>query len=351
MPAVAVLAATSLGASACNFSPYAAKVNGAVVSQASLNSDLKAIASNSAYAAHFAGSQPVHGKGPGTFSSTFAAQVLFQEVSFALIDQELARRHVSATPAETQAAKVAAQQSVGGIQTFSSLPSSYRNQLVNQYAAIGALEASVGGVKITNASLRKYYDSHRSAFVRVCSSFVVTQTSAEASAVRSAILAGAPLASAAGVAKVQGAKSGVLGCGVQSQYSAQLGSSIASQIFKLAPHQVSTPISLGTGSFGLVQVTSKGEQSFASSTLLAESQLLSKAGPAFGKLMTSLMNNAKLVVNPLYGRVATVSGNRTIVAPSGPPASALYKAPGSGASKTSSLSPTAGAAPSSSKSG
>lgn len=348
MPIVAVLAATSLGTSACNTSPYAAKVNGEVISQTSLDSQLRAIASNSTYASRLAGSQPVHGKGPGTFNTAFADQVLFQEVTLRIIGQELARRHVKPTSAQRSAAQIAARQSVGGTLVFSGFPASYRRHLVDQYAAIAALEASVGKVAITNASLLAYYRAHRAAFERVCASFVVAKTQGATAAARSAILGGQSLQAAA---TSVGGRAGVLGCGVESQYAAQLGQSTASQVFALSLHGVSAPISLGGRGWGLLQVTSRSPQSFAASKLLAESQLLSKAGPAFGKLMTALVNKADIVVNPAYGRVAMVSGNRTIVPPKGPPAAAIYTPPTTAQSPAAARFPGATGAPPSTKGG
>ena len=84
-----------MSATACDSSPYAAKVNSQVIKQTALNAELRAWAGNSAYVAAFNNSNSstgvtVAGDAPGTYSTTWVAGILGGMIDATVFRQRLA---------------------------------------------------------------------------------------------------------------------------------------------------------------------------------------------------------------------------------------------------------------------
>jgi hypothetical protein len=107
---LAAVLAVSLTATACDTSPYAAKVNSQVIHQAALNAELRAWSGNTAYVSSYNSSSTngtVAGDAPGTFSTTWVATILDGMVVASVLGQ-----HVVATGQPPSAATLAASRSV-----------------------------------------------------------------------------------------------------------------------------------------------------------------------------------------------------------------------------------------------
>ncbi len=93
---VAALVAVSLLATACDTSPYAAKVNSQVIRQTELNAELREWAGNTAYVSAFDNGEYLHresrsaGDAPGTYSTTWVAGILDGMVAASVVRQRLA---------------------------------------------------------------------------------------------------------------------------------------------------------------------------------------------------------------------------------------------------------------------
>ena len=222
----------------------------------------------------------------------------------------------------------AAESSAGGKRAFLALPSSYRSQLLSEYAAQTGLEAYAGHVNLTPAGARAYYSSHPAAFSRICSSTILVSSASQAASIRKAILAGTPFAVAArkdSLNQPTAANGGAVGCGVPSQYSQVFGAPVATELSSAPVGAVSVPIQTSSG-WQLFEVTSKQLQTYSQVKSYVQQVQLAATFPAFGAMLQKAMATARVKVNPAYGRWAVVGGQHHVVPPTSPPAS-TYGAP------------------------
>ncbi len=107
--AVVVVVGLIVGFSVSDLSPAAVRVNGDEVSQQQLNSELKGFADSPFFAQPFAQAQPpvAFKVSNGAVSSLAGAQWLGYRIENALVEQALARRHVSVTQKELDTARKA----------------------------------------------------------------------------------------------------------------------------------------------------------------------------------------------------------------------------------------------------
>lgn len=330
---VSLVGVTALSLSACSLTPYAAVVNGTVVSQQSLNSTLAAIAGNSAYASRLGFSGPLRGPSPGTYDSNFAAQVLDQQVFFTVVEQLAKNKGLRLPSGERTSISAAAESSAGGRNAFLALPRSYRSQLLSEYAAQTELEAYAGHVNLTPGAARAYYSSHPAAFSRICSSTILLSSASQAASVRKEILAGTPFASAArkdSLNQPTAANGGAVGCGVPAQYSQVFGAQVASDLSSAPVGAVSAPVQTSSG-WQLFEVTSRRLETYAQVEPYVQQVQLAATFPAFGAMLQRALAAARVKVNPAYGRWAVAGGQHHVVPPTAPPPSS-YGAPASSAS-------------------
>lgn len=146
---IGALGAGSLALSACDASPYAATVNGQVISVNNLNHQLAEWSSNRVWVRAFDagnaqnqggdGTTVVGTGGSGTYSSKFAADILAVNVDVAAIHQHLAATGHPATHDQVVAAR--AINEYLRAQYWDKFPTQLRDFLVEQLADQGALAA------------------------------------------------------------------------------------------------------------------------------------------------------------------------------------------------------------------
>lgn len=319
------LAIVSAITSACGAAPYAAVVDGKPISQASFNSLLRAVNANKAYLSVLqqqgmpspTGSGNV---GPGALGIAFVDQMLMEQISFALIHQAVVARHLSVDKSSLAMARIAAERTSGGASVFAKFPRWYQDLVTRQYAEVGILEASVAHIGIGSARLRSYYDTHRSSFVEICSSEIVSGTQAASNQVKAKVLAGMPFAAAAAkysTDSATAAQGGRVGCAYKLAYGQAFGPSIAGQISSLPTGQVVGPTQMANG-WILLEATSKTPVNFAQAEPGVRSLLLTQNAPVFSSFFAGQMARAAITVNPLYGKVVRRQGNVTIAPPQAP---------------------------------
>lgn len=155
------LAAGSVSLSACDASPYAASVDGHSISQLTLNNQLKAWSSNRTWVASFdsanssqsggSGATVAGTGGPGTYSSTFADDILDN-----LIQVTIIHRHLAATGRLPSPDEVVASRAVNELlrsDYWSQFPQPLRQFLVEQLAD----QAPLTPVSSDTASLQSAY--------------------------------------------------------------------------------------------------------------------------------------------------------------------------------------------------
>ncbi len=273
----AAILAVSLTATACDSSPYAAKVNAQVTTQDALNAELRDWAGNPAYVTAFNSSNSsgvtVTGQASGTYSTAWVGYILDGIIAGNVAHQQLAAVGQMSTPAVVAAARSVDAIGQPGWENFSS---AFRQVLVLRLAD----EATLTPISVPVASLRALYDQYLPYFfTQVC-----TAESAAFSRGQAAVLA------------ASGVPNGTHTCYDQAQFESQ------SSAFQTAVRGVSVgkvapliPTSFG---YQVVKVVSRDVQPFTANVQRVLS-LVSAQGPS--PTLNALLSKARVQINPAYG--------------------------------------------------
>ena len=152
--------AAAVGLTACNGSPYAASVNGQVITVGALNHQLAEWASNTTYVSDVdkanstaqggSGVGVLGAGGPGTYSSAFVANILGYNVNFDILAQRLSSTHELPGQDVLEAARAVNESQAS---YWTDFPASLRNFLVDDLAYEAALVPS----SATAAALQSSY--------------------------------------------------------------------------------------------------------------------------------------------------------------------------------------------------
>lgn len=317
----------ALGTAACNpVTPYAAVVNGSTISVSDLNTEMQAISDNpilrqtDQVAAQLQqGGRSLTGSAPGTFDASYAADLLARQIEYAVVEQELARRHLTVTAADLAAARVDLLNS-GEFQSasFSQVPYDYQQVMLRRIADVTVLAADLAHVDITPAGIAAYAAAHRADLQQVCASWIAVNTLADAATVLNDLHAGRSFAAEA-QAKSQDTNTsstgGQLGCHPALLYG-QLGAAVAQAVKTLPLDQPSGPVAAGQG-LVILEVTTRVPLSAGEAATAIRDQLTSTA--QLGQLVDPLIVRADISVDARYGRwVANGSNGPEVVPPTAP---------------------------------
>jgi parvulin-like peptidyl-prolyl isomerase len=323
---VGLVAIAALGGSACSSTaPYAAKVNGSVISRADINSELSAISANSAYVKLVdsqQGGTQIEGTAPGTYNSAFVADVLTQQIEYQLIRDELKRRNALPGADAIAAAQtdLAQRYTTSQDQTPGSLlkgfPASYRQTLVERQAWVTALRNVVGNVDTSAASLRAYYNAHPEQFAsQVCIRHILVAdknaagqidynaSQAKALAIETQLAQGADFAALAQAssADAQSAQQGgSLGCVTQQDIQGFVPE-FAAAVNSLPVNHVSDPVRSQFG-YHLIEVTARTIPPYSDQLASQVKQAMTnQAQQAFLSKLYAMASSASVKVNPEFG--------------------------------------------------
>ena len=343
---VAAALGTGLAASACNpVTPYAAVVNGTVITQSQLNSELAAISANKSDVASIeagassngGASLAITGAGPGTYGTTFASEVLRQEVLYALIAQELGRHHVTVSSYEMAAARSDVPGALQGSgQTpvqLSDFPRSYQNLLTLRQAQLEALEADLGGQQLTAASVAAYYATHQGAFFEACASRIEVASALAALAVESDLAKGASFATEASTKSTDtqtSSQGGQLGCGSGLQFNSAFGAAFTNAVATTALNQPSPPVA-GPNGYDIVEVSQRQPLPVAGAYSQIRQELTSAGGSALQSLLSVDVARADVTVDARYGTWSAkgINGTSGVIPPTAPVVRSDLAAPAS----------------------
>ncbi len=317
---VPVLATGAVIGAGCNALPYAAVVDGTTISQSDFNSQLAQVRNDPTFVqtVESQGSK-VFGEGSQTFSSSFTAGLLTQDVTQQIIHKEAARRGVTITATDLQ---LATDDVTGGSQQaaaqLASLPPFYRDQVVETSAEQTAIAGRIAGVDVGPSAVRAYYDSHPGQFAESCVSIIQTASQADATRARQMIASGATfseVARSSSTDSTTASNGGAAGCAPRGTFV----SSFEQTVDALQVGEVSQPIQV-QGSWLLLQVTSRPPQPFDTAVQAIRSQLLGSHAARVNAVLRALQARADVTVSPQY---CQRWGSNGCVAPKPPSAKAL----------------------------
>ena len=326
LASLVALCVLALGLSACNvgFSPYAAVVNGAEISQPQLREALSAIVNNAGYKCIIESSGTTHllGAGNGTYSAAFSAEVLSILIQDRVMYQEFARLGLSEPSGlarvvlgQLQAATTPASGCPGtGASILAAFPPTYRNLLLRFQADEDVLSAHLVGITLSPGPLDAYVARHKAVMELACVSVIETSSKATALSLRSQVLGGANFASLAKAHSVDSTtapQGGAIGCIPDVEFTAPLNNVIAA----LTVGHVSSPVSFSSN-WLLLLVTQRQSETYAD----VVSSLVALENSAVNTLLPRLIKSAKVQVDPQYGTWDTKVSPARVQANAGPPA-------------------------------
>ena len=353
-----VLAVTALGilASACDVTPPAASANGATISTATLNTQLRTLASTPAgmclnqleNSQRFSG--PIAGAGgTGTYTMEFTNAVLNVQVGDLLAEQFAASKDITLTSADLTTATSDLQSTLDGEISSANQQASSTGSVplcadstgagISGKALLGALPAEVAAAQIRNqavdekllargadlseAAVSQYYAANQAQFTSVCVSVIATDTQAHANQLVTQLNAGASFAALAKANSLDtqtGPNGGALGCNYTRAAVEQ-----ALQVQSVTVGQPITPVQDRTsGQWVIYEVTSQSVEPLSAAASVARQELLQSTANVtrVSREIVAFAARSDVSVDPQYGSWKRL----TVVSPVGPPTQYLVAA-------------------------
>lgn len=305
-----------------SFESYAAEVNGRRISQDELNRELEAILGNERYLEQVdqgfaAGTgEPAKGAGNGTFNSVFVAAVLDRRIGFELIRQEVQRRGIRITPEQRRSTRQSLEEDYTP-EVFRAFPERYREELVQVFAEVAALQEAMRGT-VDDAAVREFYEANPELFAQTCVRHILVESEAKAAELKTRIDTGADFAALAraestdngGGTGGSAAQGGELGCVTPGQFVPEFEQAMAG----LQPGQVSAPVRTQFG-FHLIQVTDRKTLSFEEAAPQIRANLERQGNDPVQQYIAEALGRAEIKVNPRYGKFVKTGPNPGVQAP------------------------------------
>jgi len=321
------VAAVLLGACDAQFTPFAARVDGAAVSQSALDAALDSVADDPGYRClvETASGGPTHvtGVAPGTYNAEFAAGALSLLIEAAAIREVVGRLDIAEGEVATQLAttQLAADLTpatgsacaVTGAEVLADLSGRYRTALVQLQADEDALAAHAVGVTLTDSGVASYERQHRSSTTLDCTWAIEVASEAKAAQLAIAIDGGVSFATVARKNSLDARSAdagGYLGCVLPADLKGSLGKFVA----QLPVGVLSRPVPF-TKYWLLFKVTRRPAAPLAQAAAAVVDAGMAKAEKQFAAIVVA----AHVSVDPAYGSWVRVGGNWEVRSPSGPP--------------------------------
>jgi parvulin-like peptidyl-prolyl isomerase len=324
---VVVIGAT--GVACKSATPYAAKVNGIVVSKAGLEDELDAIRGNKRYVdALKEANVPVDGTGANTsvFSSQFVARILTRRIYLELIHQEFVRRKLKLRDRDLQVAREQLLGSMPGSPeeaeaTLDAFPKSYYEEIRRTTAEVFVLQNALADT--SPANLRKYYDEHKEQFESVCAAHILVEEKAAADSIvaqlsraRDKAATFAELASAQSKDPGSAANGGDLGCASPANYVAEFKEAVRTQAIGV----IGKPVKTDFG-YHVIRVDSReAAKPFSEVEQDVIAAVTDTQQGAFNDFLNNASTKAKVEVNPRYGKYDKTGQSPEVVPPTPPAA-------------------------------
>ncbi len=302
--------------------PYAAKVNGEVLSKSGLDNELNAIRGNAKYFALLKQAQvPVDGEGDGTFNSQFVATILSRRIFIELIHQEVERRKLTITKKNLADARTEIIGQIGDETIFDAFPESFQTEIVRTTAEVLVLQRAL--VDTSDANLRRYYDDHLEQFESVCAAHILVATEDEADAIETTLAKAkdkkatfADLAKEKSTDTGSGANGGDLGCAAPGGYVAEFKDAVRTQKIGVIGEPVKTQFG-----YHIIRVDSREDaKPFDEVTDQVRTAITESGQDAFTEFLREASTEAEIEVNPRYGTYDTTGESPQVVPPKAPAA-------------------------------
>ena len=307
----------SLAVSACNpITPYAAVVNGTVISPSAVTGEAAAIQADPTQAAGL----KIKGQAPGSYSTAFLDRVLTRQIDFAAVAQALAGRHVRVTSADLTAARSDLLDGQYTAAELARFPAWYRTELVLRQAEETALFASLAHVDVSTAAVEAYYAAHQADFLNVCGARIVVSTAAAAAQVESDLAKGASFEAEAAAKSEDtqtASQGGQLGCAPALAYEQSFGPLVGAAV-ETRPVGVAFPPVAEANGLTIFEVLSRSAPAASTAVSTVRSYLVSSGQSAAGTAIDRALRQDSISVDSRFGRWTTAKGQDQVVPPPAP---------------------------------
>ncbi len=324
---LAFVGAAAIALSACDsqFLPTAARVDGAFVTQSSLNSALDSVASDSGYRCLLETSagnaHAVTGVSNGTYNASFAAGALSLLIEAKAADAVAARDHLAVGSLARQVADDELTTSFtptsgsacteSGAEVLATLGPRFRDALVSLQADQDVLAAHSLGAVLTPAGVSAYAQRHPSEIALDCTEAIEVASRSKAQQLATAIRGGASFAVVARANSIDASSSrgGALGCITPSGLTSPLGGIVSS----LAVGELTAPIHFA-GDWILLEVTGRRAPTLSQ----AAAAIVHDGTAAASRALSAAVSGAHVEVDPRYGTWTKVGATYEVKAPHSP---------------------------------
>jgi hypothetical protein len=357
----------------------AAVVNGSAISQASLNSDVHAIARSAEYQCYLNSNaylssqgsqtlQPVGGAGKGqnagdspTANSAFVATYLDTLIGNELLLQVATKHNVTVTSAQLNDARVSFESHISAVmsgvsqtaqgqnplytcgatmpltgkEVLATMPSSFVDDEVQFVATASALQLDLAGVGASEDNLRRYYEKHGAQFDTACFNAAEYPDESSARDVQAAVDLGTPFAQATRSA----ARSGSFQCAQLVVLASELGVDVTT-LEGVTLNMASAPIpESGNGStaYLVLELTKRTPTPFATAKANVSQAAQQLGARATSVAINTAQRHASVSVNPQYGK--WVAGTAQVHTPLTPEPSWVLNASANAPGISASTSP------------
>jgi hypothetical protein len=318
-----VLLAVALSACGVSATSGAATVNGSQISIAQLNTTIHDATSSTPFNCLLTQASAVKGSGlHATYSSRFVAQQLSLLVENKVASEEVSKLHLASSSLATTLGEEQIESGLTGsagsactdtgAQVLASLASSYQNLLLKLQVDQDLIAAHLAGAPLTNAGVEAFTTAHPNIADEACVSVILVAKRATAESIITKLKSGSSfsaLAKSDSTDSTTAANGGVVGCDFPGEFSGTLAQVVGS----IAVNTPSAPISFQS-SYVVLEVTSRKAGTPAGAALA----LVSAESNSEVALVNVVSKTDKVWVNSQYGTWGVTSGQKQIVAPTGP---------------------------------
>jgi len=333
----------------------AATVNGAGLSQSTLDKQLSTVTTSRPWLCYMNAAELVRSQGQSgltsptgaikaSYSTSFVSNWLNQQVTEEIIHQSAANQHLlpltGAALYQAQSDLIASMDATlgqvtgsqydcqaTGTQVLGSMPKWFITEQIQAQAESEALLIATGGINLSPASVQAYYDAHSAAFDTYCLSGIVVTTQADGAAAKAAIDGGMSFTDAAAKFSkdtTSAAKGGVLGCftPATSAYTR-----VASFAKDLKVGVASDPQANGSNAFLILMVTSRTATPLKDVYNYVQRSILASDASSSSGEARRLIRTASVSVNPRYGTWSSSAALAGVVPPVAPSTKSLLNVP------------------------
>lgn len=268
------------------------------IDRSEFEKELKALHDNKQLQAASGGSG-LAGEGKNTLDPRLASGWLTFVIQDKLVSHEVDRRRLQVTPAHTEAAKAQMSTQFGSEEAVAGFPEWFRERLIKRNSRAVALQSALGGVDLSEASLRKYYDEHKAEFSLNCVSHILVRSKAEADSALARLRGGedfAAVAKAVSLDRGTVPKGGDLDCSPKGAFVPEFDQAAS----ELEVGKLSDPVQTQYG-FHILRVRERKETSFEESQDQIRTLLNAQSQNAYRQFLRQALTSVRVTVDKRYG--------------------------------------------------